>query len=140
MGGSFYQDRISDLATGPSVRLRQTIVNGHVVYIGHGFESLNEAFLIRNSYEGGGPTFNMPAFYAQLSKRFGKARPFFRFLYANTNLSSSYHDDILLRYGPSFGARYDFTDGIAFKTQLDHTIRKSKPDLNGLQMQLSFAF
>ncbi len=140
LGASFYHDRISDFLNGPSVRLGQTIVNGHVVYVGHGLELLNEAFLIRNTFEQGGPTYNMPAFYTQFSKRFGKVRPFFRYQYANTNPNSSYHDDILLRHGPSFGARYDFNENIAFKTQLDHTIRKGKQDLNGLQMQLSFAF
>jgi hypothetical protein len=82
----------------------------------------------------------MPAFYTQWSKRIGKVRPFFRYQYVNANRNTIYRDDVLLRYGPSFGARYDFTDSIAFKTQLDRTVRKSKSDLNGLQMQLSFAF
>ncbi len=140
IGGSFYHDRISDFFQGPNVRLGQTIVNGHFVYVGHSIEFLNEGFLIRNAYEQGGPIYNMPAFYAQLSRRFGKIRPFFRYQYANTNPNSSYHDDILLRHGPTFGARYDFNESIAFKTQIDHTIRKGKQDLNGLQMQLSFAF
>jgi len=58
----------------------------------------------------------------------------------NTNPNSIYHDDVLLRHGPSFGARYDFTDAIGIKTQFDHTIRKGQPDLDGLQMQLVFAF
>ncbi len=140
IGGSFYHDQISNFLLGPSVRLGQTIVNGHVVYNGHGMEFLNEVFLLRNAYEHGGPVYNMPAFYTQVSKRLGKVRPYFRYQYANTNPNSIYHDDVLLRYGPSFGARYDFTDAIGFKTQLDHTVRKNEPDLNGLQMQLVFAF
>ena len=140
VGGSFYHDRISDFLKGPRVRLGQTIVNGHIVYVGHGIEFLNEGFLIRNAYENGGPAFNMPAFYSQFSRGFGKVRPFFRYQYANTNLNSSYHDDILLRHGPSFGVRLDLNDSVAFKTQLDHTIRKTRPDLNGLQVQVCFAF
>jgi hypothetical protein len=141
VGGSFYHDRISDFVKGPRVRLGQTIINAHAVYTGHGLEILNEAFLIRNAYEQGGPTYNMPAFYSQVPKRFGKIRPFFRYQYTNLNLNSSYDDDdFQLRYGPSFGARYDFTDSIALKTQLDHTVRKSKANLNGLQMQLAFSF
>ena len=140
IGGSYYHDRISNFEIGPSVRLGQTIVNGHVIYNGHGIEFLNEGFLLRNAYENGGPTYNMPAFYSQFSKRFGRMRPFFRYQYVNTNPNSIYHDDVLLRHGPSFGARYDFTDAIAFKIQLDHTIRKGQSDLNGLQMQLAFAF
>jgi len=140
IGGSYYHDRISDFLKGPSVRLAQTVINGHLVYAAHSFEILNEAFLIRNAYEQGGPISNMPAFYSQFSRRFGKVRPFFRYQYVNTNIKSSYHSDVLLRHGPSFGARYDFNESIAFKTQLDHTIRKGSPDVDGLQMQVSFAF
>jgi hypothetical protein len=36
IGGSYYHDMISDFARGLSVRLGQTIVNTHVVYVGHG--------------------------------------------------------------------------------------------------------
>ncbi len=45
-----------------------------------------------------------------------------------------------LRYGPSFGARYDLNDYIALKAQLNHTVRKGKPDLNGLHLQAAFTF
>jgi hypothetical protein len=36
--------------------------------------------------------------------------------------------------------RFDFNDSIAFKTQLDHTMRKGQPDLNGLHLQLAYTF
>jgi hypothetical protein len=140
IGGSVYHDRISNFALGPDVRLGQTIVNGHVIYNGRGIEFLNEGFLLRNAYERGGPIYHMPAFYSQFSKRLGHMRPFFRYQYVNTSPNSIYHDDVLLRHGPSFGARYDFNEAVGFKTQLDHTIRKGKPDLNGLHLQLVFAF
>ena len=140
VGASYYHDRISDFAKGPTVRLGQTIVNGHVVYAAHNLEILNEAFLIREAYESTGSVFNMPAFYTQFSKRYGKVRPYARYQYVNLNRNSFYHGDALLRHGPSFGVRYDFTDSVAFKAQLDHTIRTGKPNLNGLQFQLAFAF
>ena len=114
-------------------------MNALIVYVGHGIEFLNEGILIRHVQEHSQTVFNMPAFYSQFSKRFQKVSPFFRYQYANTNPRSIF-EEVLLRHGPSFGARYDFNDNIAFKTQLDHTIRKSKPDLNGLQLQLAFAF
>ena len=82
----------------------------------------------------------MPAFYSQFSKRFGHISPFFRYQYVNTNKADSIFDDVGLRYGPSFGARYDFNDNIALKAQLDHTLRKGQPDLNGLNLQLVFNF
>jgi len=139
IGASFYHDQISDFARGPSVRLGQTIVNGHVVFVRHGIEFLNEGFLIRHVYEQSSTVFNMPAFYSQISKQFGRVRPFFRYQYINTN-SGSIFEDVGLREGPSFGARYDFNDSFAFKAQMDHTLRGGQADLNGLHFQLAFTF
>lgn len=139
IGGSVYHDKISDFARGPSVRLRQTIVNAHVVYIARGYEFLGEGFLIRHAYEQHGPVYNTSAFYSQFSKSFGKFRPYFRYQYINANQNSIF-EDVSLRHGPSFGLRYDFNDNLAFKTQLDHTIRTGLPDLNGVQSQLAFTF
>jgi hypothetical protein len=83
----------------------------------------------------------MPAFYSQFSKQLGPIRPFFRYQYMNANSNSnSIFDDVGLRYGPSFGTRYDLNDYIAFKAQLDHTVRRGQPDLNGLQLQFAFTF
>jgi len=139
IGGSFYHDKISNVDVHDTGRFGQTIVNAHVIYVGHGVEFLNEGFLIRHTEQDSTLVFNMPAFYSQFSKRFGRTRPFFRYQYLNANPNSVF-EDILLRYGPSFGARYDLNDNFALKAQLDHTLRKGKPDLNGLQLQLTFAF
>jgi hypothetical protein len=138
IGGSIYHDRISDFTLGPSVRIGQTIVNAHVVYEHHGIEFLNEGFLLRHAYEGS-TAYNMPAFYSQISKQLGHIRPFFRYQYINAN-PVGFLSDVALRHGPSFGARYDFNEFIALKTQFDHTIRKGQPDLNGLHLQLAFTF
>jgi hypothetical protein len=81
----------------------------------------------------------MPAFYAQISREYGHLRPFFRYQYINAN-PGGFLADVSLRQGPSFGARYDFSDFVAFKAQLDHTLRKGQPDLNGLHFQLAFTF
>ena len=83
--------------------------------------------------------FNTPAFYAQISKQLGHIRPFLRYQYVNADKASIF-DDVKLRYGPSFGARYDFNENLAFKVQLDHIVRENMPDLNGLQMQMAFTF
>ncbi len=139
VGGSFYHDKISDFGKGPSVRLGQTVVNAHVVYTGHHIEFLNEGFLIRHSYENSPVVFNMPSFYTQFSRQFGKWRPYARYQYANMNPNSIF-PDVGLRHGPSFGTRFDFNDNVAFKFQLDHTLRQNLPDLNGLQTQLAFTF
>jgi hypothetical protein len=151
IGGSFYHDQISNLAVNTatglqiplptdSERWNQTIVNGHIVYIAHGIEFLNEGFLVRDAPIGPGEVFNTPAFYSQFSEKFGPIRPFFRYQYMNASPQNLIYDDIGLRYGPSFGARYDFNEYVAFKAQLDHTARRGLPDLNGLQLQLAFTF
>jgi hypothetical protein len=141
IGASYYHDKISNFAQGPSLRYGQSIVNGYVVYVAHGVEFLNEGFLIRDAaLHFSTAVFNTPAFYSQISKQFGHIRPYFRYQYVNASSNNSIYDDVGLRYGPSFGARYDFNDYIAFKAQLDHTVRRDEPDLNGLQLQLAFTF
>jgi hypothetical protein len=139
VGGSFYHDKISALKLGPQVRIGQTLVNGYVVYIGHGIEFMGEGFLIRHAFEQSNVRLNMPAFYSQISKKFGAISPFVRYQYVNANVDSIF-EDVLLRHGPSFGVRYEINENMAFKTQLDHTVRKGKGDLNGLHMQLAVTF
>jgi hypothetical protein len=139
IGASFYHDKIDNSRDAVPIRYGQTIVNGHVVYVAHRVEFLSEGFLIRHSSERNSAVFNTPAFYVQISKQLGHIRPFLRCQYVNADKASIF-DDVRLRYGPSFGARYDFNENIAFKAQLDHTVRENMPDLNGLQMQTAFTF
>jgi hypothetical protein len=58
----------------------------------------------------------------------------------NASLENPIYDDVGLRYGPSFGARYDANDYIALKVQLDRLARRGLPDLSGLHFQLSGTF
>jgi hypothetical protein len=139
VGNSFYHDQISDFLRGPNVRLGQTIINAHVVYVTHRTEFLNEGFVIRHAYCQLPVIYNMPAFYTQISHRFGHVRPYFRYQYINANPGSILRD-IRLRRGPSFGARYDFNEFIGFKAQFDQTLRKDQPDLDGAHFQLVFTF
>ena len=158
IGGSIFHDQISDITSfaagaggsgggagdlngiSPSARWNQTIVNGHVVYVSRGIEFLNEGFVIRDAPVGRGEIFNTPAFYSQFSKKLGPVRPFLRFQYVNASPRNVIYDDVSLRYGPSFGARYELNDYVAFKAQLDRTSRRGLPNLNGLHLQLSGTF
>jgi hypothetical protein len=72
--------------------------------------------------------------------KFGHVRPFVRYQYVNASPLNVIYNDVGLRYGPSFGARYDFNNYIAFKAQLDQTVRRAEPDLDGLHLQIAFAF
>lgn len=139
-GGSFFHDKISDSEVSISDRFGQTILNSYVVYVANGVESLNEVFLIRETQLSTGAVFNMPAFYSQISRRWGRVRPFVRYQYINASQRNTIFNDVGLRAGPSFGARYEFNDWIAFKAQLDHTQREGLPDLDGLHLQVAFTF
>ncbi len=161
VGASIYHDQISDLnslasASGVQVpppanfnipnelsaRWNQSIVNGHIVYASQKTEFLNEGFLIRHALIGdsGAYTLNTPAFYSQFSRNFGSIRPFVRYQYVNASPRNIIYDDVGLRYGPSFGARYDLNDYFAFKAQFDHTLRRGLPDLNGMHLQMAVTF
>ncbi|HEY4762711.1 MAG TPA: hypothetical protein VIH75_03485 [Candidatus Sulfotelmatobacter sp.] len=141
IGASYYHDKISNFVQGPSLRYGQSIVNGYVVYVAHGIEFLNEGFLIRDAaLHFSNAIYNTPALYSQISKQVGHFRPFFRYQYVNASSNDSIYNDVGLRFGPSFGARYDLNEYVAFKAQLDHTARRDEPDLNGLQLQLAFTF
>lgn len=111
-----------------------------MVYVARGLEFLNEGFLIRHALVSGSDSFNTPAFYSQLSRRFGPVRPFIRYQYANVSPRNTIYNDVGLRFGPSFGARYDLNDYLALKAQLDHTVRRGLPDLNGLHLQMAVTF
>jgi hypothetical protein len=155
IGGSYYHDQISNNllnalsgaqapqtldSPGPSARYGQTIVNAYGVYVAHGIEFLNEGFLIRHALVGSSLHFDTPAFYSQFSKQLGPLRPFLRYQYVNASPNNVIYDDVSMRFGPSFGARYDLNAYIAFKAQLDHTVRRGEPSLNGLQLQSAFTF
>jgi hypothetical protein len=159
IGASFYHDQISDLTvvapedqivgvppdiptapTSPLSRWNQTIVNGYAVYVSGRAEFLNEAFLIRHSLIGESSLFNTPAFYSQFSRKVGAWRPFIRYQYVNAAARNAVYDDIGRREGPSVGVRYDLGGYLAFKAQMDHTIRRGLPDLNGLHLQVAAAF
>lgn len=155
IGSSYYHDQISDNvlnahidtnapppsgSPGPAARYEQTIVNSYAVYVAHGVEFLNEGFLIRHALIGGSLHFDTPAFYSQISRQFGPVRPFFRYQYVNASPGNFIYDDVGLRFGPSFGARYDLNDYVAFKLQLDRIARRNEPDLSGLHLQLAFTF
>ncbi len=140
LGGSFFHDKISDSEISLADRFGQTILNSYVVYLAHGIESLNEVYLIRETQLATGTVLNSPAFYSQISRRWGRVRPFVRYQYINASERNTIFNDVGLRAGPSFGARFDFNDNIVFKAQLDHMQRQALPDLNGLHLQVAFTF
>jgi hypothetical protein len=136
VGFSAYRDV---LQPGVPLRIGETILAAHAVFIRSNFEWLNEALVIRHTPEGG-RVFDTPGGYTQISKRFGSYRPYFRYQYLNASDSEPLFPDIRLRAGPSLGVRYDPTDFVALKFQYDYTAVRANPAINGLALQAGFTF
>lgn len=134
-GFSVYRDRPAPL---DAPTIGQTVGAGYVVFQNARYESLNEFVLVRLA--SGGRVFNTPAFYTQLARQFGNARPFFRYQYVNVPRDSPLFGDVGRRNGPAFGFRYDLNNFAAFKTQYERTSRRAKKRLDELRLQLAFTF
>lgn len=137
-GFSIYKDRLTPLGL---PKISQTILAGYAVYQTPNFEFLNEAVVMRNNLYGRTRVIHSPGFYSQLSREFGKWRPYFRYQYLNVPKSDPIFGDVGLVYGPSAGIRYDLNEFLAFKLQYDHTeLGRLQSSFNGLVSQLSFTF
>ncbi len=120
-------------------KMKQTILAAHAVYQTPHFEWLNEALLLRNSTVAG-RTFNIAGGYTQLSRQWGKYRPYVRYQYVNAPVSDPIYGDVGLRQGPSFGVRFDANNFTALKLQYARNAATNVPGANSLAVQASFTF
>jgi hypothetical protein len=136
-GASGYHDNLTPL-TGPNVD--EVILSAHAVYQSAKFEFMNEAILLHHTPSNGTPSVNAPGFYSQISRGWGKYRPYFRYEYLNVPDRDLIFPDVHRMNGPLFGLRYDWGEYAAFKIQYQRTMRRLEPDYNILTLQTSFAF
>jgi hypothetical protein len=134
-GFSIYRD---NLTPNGSPKVGQTIMAAHFIYQNKLYEMLNEAVVVRHTLNN--RVFHTPGFYTQFSRRFGNARPYFRYQYVNVPSADPIFPDVGRRNGPSLGLRYDVSDFAAFKAQYDRTQRRSLSTINDLILQLAFTF
>ena len=134
-GFSIYRDNLTP--TG-SPKVGQTITAAHLIYQNKLYELLNEAVFVRHTLNE--RVFYTPGFYTQFSRRFGNARPYFRYQYVNTPSDDPIFPDVGRRNGPSVGLRYDVSEFAAFKAQYDRTQRRRLSSINELILQLAFTF
>lgn len=134
-GFSIYRDNLTP--TGKP-KIGQTIMAAHLVYQNRLYEMLNEAVFIRHTLNN--RVFQTPGFYTQVSRRFGNARPYFRYQYVNVPDDDPIYPDVRRRNGPSLGLRYDISDFAAFKAQYDRTERRRLSTIDELILQLAFTF
>ena len=118
----------------------QTIMAGHLVYLGRKYEMLNEALVIRHTQRDTGRIFNTTGFYTQVARKFGKYQPYVRYQYVNAPADEPIFSDVGRRNGPSFGLRYELSEFLDFKVQYDRTFRRSLSTTNKLKLQLAFTF
>lgn len=98
--------------------------------IRHRLEWLNEALMIRHTPEGG-HDYITPAFYSEISQRFGSYRPYFRYQYINASSQEPVFPQVGLRTGPSVGVRFEATESVAFKLQYDYTLMRRQGVIDG---------
>ena len=127
VGFSTYHDVLSTIA---SPKIDETIMDASAVMIRPKFEWLNEALMIRHAPTGQ-HVFETPAFYSQISKRFGMYRPYLRYQYINASSAEPVFPQVGLRTGPSVGIRFDPTASVALKLQYDHTFLRRQPGIDG---------
>jgi hypothetical protein len=134
-GFSIYRD---NLTPNGSPKVGQTIMAAHLVYQNKLYEMLNEAVFVRHTRNN--RVFQTPGFYTQVSRRFGNARPYFRYQFVNVPSDDPIFPDVGRRNGPSLGLRYDISDFAAFKAQYDRTTRRRLSTIDELILQLAFTF
>jgi hypothetical protein len=151
-GGGVYYDSITpDLETPTNgisslPKNTQFIFNSHVAYHNAGWEFMTEGYLIRDQPDNQRAHYS-PAFFTQVSRKFGVFTPYARFTYYNVS-----RNDLLytlawdgganagVHYGPSFGVRYDFSNFAAFKLQYDYLIDTGLDDASRIAVQACFTF
>jgi hypothetical protein len=136
-GFSFYHDQLTPQNL---PKIKESIFATHAIYQSSVFELLNEVILVRHSLKGSNRVFNSPAFYTQISRRFGKFRPYFRYQYINVPADDPIISDVQRLNGPSFGLRYNATEFASIKLQYDLTQRRALKAINAFTLQCSFTF
>jgi BMFP domain-containing protein YqiC len=136
-GFSVYRDRRTPEG---AAAVGETIMAAHLVRRTSRSELLNEGVLIRHA--SGARVFYTPGFYTQFARRFGDARPYFRYQYVNAPDDDPVFRPLEVgrRNGPSLGLRYDVSEFAAFKMQFDRTFRRHKNAHDELILQLAFTF
>ena len=136
-GVSVYFDKLTPTGL---PQISQTILAVHAVYLTPKAEWLNEVVLVRNLSDGAASAMNTKGFYTQVSRKFDKARPYFRYQYVNVPDGDVMFPDVGLQHGPSAGIRYDVSEFVALKLEVSRTMRRHLSNYNGIAAQLSFTF
>jgi opacity protein-like surface antigen len=138
-GGSAYHDTLTPTGV---PRTDQLIFTAYVVYKTMQMEWYNEAVFMRDAPEGMG-SFLTSAAYTQISRKFGKIRPYLRVQWRNSPSGDPVLQTInqnISVWGPAVGIRYDFTPMMALKVEYEHTELRDMNNWDELFLQWTFRF
>jgi len=137
IGGNYYHDIREPQGL---AHVDNTITGLYVVYITPVWEFLNELQVQRDHAEGSNVTYNTPLGYTQISHKFGRYRPYFRWQEVNVPNGDPLYGSVGRYEGPSPGLRIDFTDFAAFKIQYNRLYTRTSTPQNGMDGQVAFTF
>ena len=137
VGFSTHRDRVKPANAASA---DQTTLSAHAVYQGTSFEWLNEVVTIRSTRGRPAPDSVTMAFYTQVSRQFGEARPYFRYQYIDASAADAAFRALGRRNGPTLGLRYDTGKFAAVKAQYERLTRRALPTVNSFSGQLAFTF
>jgi hypothetical protein len=104
VGGSFYVDKLYPPG---AASVTQNISSAYAVFNNSNWEFLNEAVLLTNTVQNG-PTYHTPLMYTQVSRAFGRYRPYFRYQYVNVPMNDPVNIFTGRYQGPVAGPTHGF--------------------------------
>lgn len=135
-GISYYRDQVST----QQGRLGESILAVHAVYRTLDTEILAEGMRLRHERAPLGTRFDSWAYYGQVSRAFGRFRPFFRYEKIDFDARDFVYALLDNVDGPSMGLRFDPARSICFKLQVDRRSEPGSSHRTVATFQTAFAF
>ena len=138
IGGSFYRDTLTP--SGEPDR-DDSVFAAYVVYSNATFEFLNEAIVMRRG-EGGADaaTTTSPAYYSQISRGFGRWRPYARVEHMDLRAAFTSDAPAGRQTLSLVGLRFDFAELAALKAEYRHHDVSGASGINAVVANVSFTF
>ncbi len=138
-GGSAYHD---DLTPSGLPHTDQYIFSAYTVYRTGLFEWLTEGVFICDKPSGQSADWT-EAGYSEVSRKFGKFRPYARFEWQNAPAADPVLQSLganFLVWGPTLGVRYDFAQMMALKLEFERVMQHGGEDFDQFTLQWTFRY
>ncbi|HEY1758549.1 MAG TPA: hypothetical protein VGG72_24475 [Bryobacteraceae bacterium] len=135
-GVSVYRDKLEPAGL---ARVDENIVGAYAVYVRPTFEFMNETAIISYSPTNGTPTYKTGMGYSQISRRFGRTRPYLRLEYQSADRYDLNFPNFGTRKSFEAGVRRDLAEFFAIKAQIGRTYWNHAWAYDP-QVQLAFTF